>query len=187
VEKTWTRRQPPCVNSVLKRQRMRLASYDYSRAGAYFVTVCVRDRKCLFGAIEAEEMCSTRIGQTVASCWLEIPKHFPNAALDEFVIMPNHLHGIILLNDVVAGHARPLPVIIGSLKTAVSRQAGVSVWQRSYWERIIRSEAELNQARRYIEENPARWPADKENPANAHAEPCPATPRGTNLIWPRSR
>jgi len=93
------------------------------------------------------------------------PKHFPNAALDEFVVMPNHLHGIVLL-DVGAGHARPLPVITGSFKSAVSRQAGFSVWQRSYWDHIIRSEDELNQARRYIADNPSRWSTDKENPSN---------------------
>ena len=71
--------------------------------------------------------------------------------------MPNHLHGILLLGDAVAGHARPLPVIVGSFKSAVSRLAGFPVWQRSYWDRIICSEAELNQARRYTGENPSRW------------------------------
>ena len=149
----------------LKRQRMRFAGYDYSRAGAYFVTVCALDRKCLFGASESDELRSTVIGQIVASCWIEIPKHFPNAALDEFVVTPNHLHGIVLL-DVGAGHARPLPVITGPFKSAVSRQAGFSVWQRSYWDHIIRSEDELNQARRYIPDNPSRWSTDKENPSN---------------------
>ncbi|MBZ5595354.1 MAG: transposase [Acidobacteriia bacterium] len=129
------------------------------------MTVCARERKCLFGGIESDQMRNSPIGQMVASCWLEIPKHFPNAALDEFVIMPNHLHGIVLL-DVVAGHARPLPVIIGSFKSAVSRQAGFCVWQRSYWERIIRNGAELNQTRQYIAHHPATWSTDKENPTH---------------------
>jgi len=147
---------------------MRLGGYDYSRAGAYFITACAGDRKCLFGVIEEDEMHLNHIGNSVESCWLEIPAHFPNAALDAFVAMPNHVHGILLLNNVGAGHARPLPVIIGSFKSAVTRQAGFSVWQRSYRERILRNETELNQARRYIDDNPARWSADKDNPANVH-------------------
>jgi len=142
---------------LLKRQHIRLAGCDYSRVGAYFVTLCAVDRKCLFGEIVADAMRLNQIGTVVASCWGEIPKHFPNVTLDEFVVMPNHLHGILLLGDAVAGHARPLPVIVGSFKSAVSRLAGFPVWQRSYWDRIIRSEAELNQARRYTGENPSRW------------------------------
>jgi putative transposase len=138
---------------LLKRQHMRLAGYDYSQVGAYLVTLCAVDRKCLFGEIVADEMRLNRIGTVVASCWAEIPNHFQNVTLDEFVVMPNRLHGILLL----AGHARPLPVIVGSFKSAVSRLAGLPVWQRSYWDRIVRSEAELNQARRYIAENPSRW------------------------------
>ena len=136
---------------------IRLAGYDYSRVGAYFVTLCAVDRKCLFGEIVAGEMRLNQIGMLVASCWGEIPKHYPNVTLDEFVVMPNHLHGILLLGDAVDGHTRPLPVIVGSFKSAVSRLAGFPVWQRSYWDRIIRSEAELNQARRYTRENPSRW------------------------------
>ena len=89
---------------LLKRQHMRLADYDYSRVGAYFVTICAVDRKCLFGQIGADEMRLNQIGSVVASCWGEIPKHF-RVTLDEFVVMPNHLHRILLL----AGHARPLP------------------------------------------------------------------------------
>jgi REP element-mobilizing transposase RayT len=145
---------------LLKRQHIRLAGYDYSRVGAYFVTLCAVDRKRLFGEIVADEMRLSQIGSVVVSSWGEIPKHFPNVTPDEFVVMPNHLHGILLLGDVEAGHARLLPVIVGSFKSAVSRLAGFPIWQRSYWDRIIRSEAELNQARRYIEENPFRWSTD---------------------------
>jgi REP element-mobilizing transposase RayT len=145
---------------LLKRQHMRLAGYDYSRVGAYFVTLCAVDQEGLFGEIVADKMCLNQIGTVVASCWGEIPKHFPNVALDEFVVMTNHLHGILLLADGMAGHARPLPVIVGSFKAAVSRLAGFPVWQRSYWDRVIRGEAELNQVRRYIAENPSRWSTD---------------------------
>jgi REP element-mobilizing transposase RayT len=81
---------------------MRLAGYDYSRVGAYFVTLCAVDRKCVFGEIVADEMRLNQIGTVVASCWGEIPKHFPNITLDEFVVMPNHMHGILLLGDAMA-------------------------------------------------------------------------------------
>jgi len=156
---------------LLKRQHMRLADYDYSRAGAYFVTLCAVDRKCLFGEVVADEMRLNQIGSVVVSCWGEIPKHFPNVTLDEFAVMPNHLHGILLL----AGHARPLPVIVGSFKSAVSRLAGFPVWQRSYWDRIIRSEAELNQARRYTWENPSRWSTDHYRAIRSNTTPCIGT------------
>ena len=119
------------MGELLKRQRMRLECYDYSRAGAYFVTLCAMDRKCLFGEIVADLMRLNQIGTVVASCWGEIPKHFPNVTPDEFVVMPNHPHGILLLGDAVVGHARPLPVIVGSFKSAVSRLAGFQVWQLS--------------------------------------------------------
>jgi len=77
--------------------------------------------------------------------------------------MPNHLHGILLFTEpVVAGHARPLPIVIGSFKSAVSRCVGSSIWQRSYWERVIRDENELNALRYYIDDNPFHWPTDKE-------------------------
>ena len=92
----------------------------------YFVTLCAVDRKCLFGEIVDDEMRLNQIGTVVASCWGEIPKRFPNVTLDEFVVMPNHLHGILLLGDAVAGHARPLTVIVGSFKSAVSRFPGLA-------------------------------------------------------------
>jgi len=149
-----------------RRRRLRLAGYDYSRPGAYFVTICARDHQCLFGEIVAGAMRRNQIGETVAACWNEIPRHYANVVLDAFVVMPNHLHGILLLTDLVgAGHARPLPLIVGSFKSAASRRVGARIWQRDYWEHIIRSEDELNRIRHYVDDNPLCWPADPENPA----------------------
>ncbi|MFB3779059.1 MAG: hypothetical protein ACE141_15685 [Bryobacteraceae bacterium] len=86
------------------------------------MTVCTSGRRCLFGQIENGEIRSSLIGVAVASCWEEIPRHFDNVVLDAFALMPNHLHGILILTDPVgAGHARPLPTIVGSFK---SRLAG---------------------------------------------------------------
>ena len=89
-------------------------------------------------------MVSNAIADVVKSCWSDIPIHFPYITLDAFVLMPNRLHGILVFDEPVgAGHARPLPVVIGSFKSAVSRLVGCSIWQRSYWERVLRNENEL--------------------------------------------
>jgi REP element-mobilizing transposase RayT len=77
----------------------RLKGYDYSQAGEYFVTICTDNHRCLFGAVIEEEMRSSPVGKIAKSCWEKIPKHFRNVELDEFVIMPNHVHGIIIIND----------------------------------------------------------------------------------------
>ena len=154
------------VGRIPERRKVRLAGYDYSQPGAYFVTICARNRESIFGEIVAGQMQHNQLGKHVASCWTKIPSHFIHVVLDALVVMPNHLHGILLLSDVVgAGHARPLPVIIGSFKSATSKQAGTNIWQRSYWEHIIRDENELNRTRHYIEDNPVRWLTDQEHPA----------------------
>ena len=79
------------------RKSIRLKGYDYSQAGLYFITICVQDRKWLFGKIENDEMILNDAGKIADECWLEIPKHFPNAVLHEYIVMPNHVHGIVEL------------------------------------------------------------------------------------------
>ncbi|MCU1276283.1 MAG: transposase [Bryobacterales bacterium] len=129
------------------------------------MTICSLNRKCVFGEIVEGHMGRNSTGDVTAFCWYEISNHFKNVELDAFVTMPNHIHGIPMLTDAVgAGHARPLPTIVGSFKSAVSRRVGSAVWQRSYWERVIRNQNELNFIRHYIDDNPIRWPADQENP-----------------------
>jgi len=161
-----------------QRRRLRLAGYDYAQAGVYFVTICARGHACLFGKVLDGIMERNFAGETVARCWEEIPRHFPEVELDALVVMPNHVHGVLLFGEgddrecdtaragdaSRAGHARPLHVVIGSFKSAVSRRLG-AVWQRSYWDRVVRSGEELDQIRAYIEDNPLRWPVD---PAKAH-------------------
>jgi putative transposase len=146
------------------RHRLRLAGFDYSETGAYFVTICARNRQRLFGEIVEGQIRCSRSGSIVASCWDAIPRHFGHVALDAFVVMPNHVHGVLLFLEAVgAGHARPLQVVVGSFKSAASRLIGASVWQRNYWEHIIRSDGELDSIRSYIEDNPLRWLTDPEN------------------------
>ena len=146
------------------RRSVRLKEYDYSKEGAYFVTICTCDR-ALFFENEA-------IRAVTQQCWLEIPKHFPTVQLDEWVIMPNHLHGIVVIVDCRGtacraptgkfGNPTPgsLPTIIRSFKSAVSKRInvlrntlGAPVWQSNYYEHVIRNEDDLNRARQYILDN----------------------------------
>lgn len=185
------------------RRSIRLKGYDYAEAGAYFVTIVSRNRVCMFGDISGGEMRLNDTGRIVEQCWGEIPEHFSNVDLDAFVVMPNHLHGIIVITPPVgathespmpdarlppagATHASPLPggvwhggprrqslgVIVGSFKSAVTRRlnlmhgaSGPTMWQRNYFEHIIRSDESLSSIRQYVFDNPGRWEADRENPA----------------------
>ncbi|MEX2492883.1 MAG: transposase [Nitrospirales bacterium] len=168
------------------RRSIRLSGFDYSQDGAYFVTVCTKNRDCVFGEIEDGNMVLNSYGQIVSNVWRDLPDHYFHVRSDQFVVMPNHKHGIIMLNrdhvvgiDVGAGlkpattakfHA--LPEIIRGFKTFSSRRInelrdtpGTSLWQRNYYEHIIRDDDELNRIRQYILDNPAQWETtDRENP-----------------------
>jgi REP element-mobilizing transposase RayT len=138
------------------------------------------------------EMCLNDISRISDECWQEIPEHFEHACLDAFVVMSNHIHGIVIIdlpNTVGARHAVPLrmeqfgkPVsgaistIIRSFKSAVTKRINemhgtprVTVWQRNYYEHVIRNEEELNRIRQYIIDNPKQWELDRENPVNGWA------------------
>jgi len=92
------------------RQSIRLKGYDYTSPGAYFITICSYQRQCLFGAIVDDEMQMSKIGEIAKSCWRAIPDYFAKVQLGEFVVMPNHLHGIIFITDTRRGMAAmPLP------------------------------------------------------------------------------
>jgi putative transposase len=146
-----------------KRKSSRLRDYDYASVGAYFVTACTRGRACLFGAIVADTMRLNRLGKIAEACWAGLPRHLPAVTLDAFVVMPNHIHGIVWLTR--AGHAPPLPFVIGSFKSAASRRVGERLWQRGFYDRVIRDEQELRALRQYIADNPLKWAIDRENPS----------------------
>jgi len=174
------------------RRSIRLRDYDYSRAGAYFVTVCTWQKECIFGEVVNGVMMPNEYGRVVSSHWNEIPRHYDVAGCDQFVVMPNHFHGIVMIDDgnVGAIHELPLhnlsgienrivrrrmslPRIVGRFKMNVSKQInttrntpGRPLWQRNYFEHIIRSEDELRRIRQYIAENPFRWAEDGDNPIN---------------------
>ena len=165
---------------------IRLKGYDYAQAGAYFVTICTHRQDCLLGEIVDEEMMLSAYGEVAKTCFDEIPQHFPHAEVDAFVIMPNHLHGIIVIthgSDVEAQHAAPLrePVdgptpgslstIVRSFKSASTKRINelrgeprVPVWQRNYYEHVVRNDRDLDRIREYITTNPLKWALDRENP-----------------------
>lgn len=166
-----------------KRKSIRLSDYDYSKNGLYFITICTKNRECIFGEIKNHEMILSEIGQIVNKCWNDIPQHFSQASLHEFVIMPDHIHGIIEINLVGANHYSPstnhyspfnnskranndLPQhgtsqtigsIVRGFKIGVTKQIGFSPWQRNYYEHIIQSETEYFKIANYIIENPLKW------------------------------
>ena len=170
-----------------ERKKIRLRDYDYSGAGGYFVTICTFNRQYLLGKIANQEIVLNDIGKIAEQWWLKLENKFTNTTLDYYVIMPNHIHGIIIISggrtDVGAIHELPLqrhkierrrmliPKMIGYFKMNAAKYinqlhgaAGHLFWQRNYYEHIIRNENELNRIREYIRNNPLKWDLDRENP-----------------------
>jgi putative transposase len=147
------------------RQSLRLRGYDYATVGAYFVTICAAAQWPTFGDVAGDEMKLSALGKLVREHWIAIPLHWAGVELDSFIVMPNHLHGIVVLTR--AGQGPPLPAVVGAFKAGVSREAGGSVWQRTFHDRVIRSELELQALRQYVADNPLRWALDRENPARS--------------------
>ena len=169
------------------RKSLRLKDYDYSQNGYYFVTICTKDGKEYFGKIKDNEMILNRVGETAKKKWLEIPEHFEDVRLDEHVIMPNHVHGIVIIDseDPVGNrHAcslqgrqyQKLPVVIGSYKSAVTHELNQMQnklhfkWQKSFYDHIIRNDKSLDRIRKYIRYNPLKWEYDQENQNEIPAE-----------------
>ncbi len=190
------------------RRSIRLRDYDYSGAGAYFITICSWKKECLFGEIGDGEMLLNECGEFIMKCWDTIPAHFPHVETDEFIVMPNHVHGIIVLSDVgaqfiassrkaaaenqgipgegamnhaptkgngmkigIINHAPTVGEIVRAFKarcthaiTTMRKTSGVPVWQRNYYEHVIRNERELGAIREYIRLNPLKWNEDEESP-----------------------
>lgn len=181
------------------RQSIRLKGYDYSKEGLYFVTICVQNRECVFGEIIDHKMILNDAGKMAFQSWSDIPNHFPNVVLHEFVVMPNHIHGVIeivgndenkmdanvgtdVLMDVMAnvvdvgaknfsplrrpkpkptGTSRTIGSMIRGFKIGVTKQIGYSVWQRNYYEHIIRNHQSYERIIDYIVHNPQKWNNDK--------------------------
>ncbi len=152
------------------RHSVRLRGYDYSQPGMYFVTVCAASGKKPFGKVEESGVALNWCGRLVSEIWLHTPKILPFVTLDDFVVMPDHLHLLFFLERQQEKHCS-VGQIIGSFKSESTRRIGieranrwpehgaVAVWQRSFHDRIVRDERELNLKRQYIRENPQRWRA----------------------------
>ena len=170
------------------RRSARLARYDYTWNGAYFVTICTKNRELLLGEIADEAVRLSDFGRIVEQRWIDIPKHFDGVTIDEYVVMSNHIHGIIVIDRSVtvgAQHAAPLPTqrfgvppgslgaIVRSFKSASTKlinekrhTPGEPVWQRNYYEHVIRQDIDLDRVRSYIADNPRKWAEDVENPVS---------------------
>jgi REP element-mobilizing transposase RayT len=195
-----------------RRKQIRLREYDYSMPGAYFITICTKNRECLFGHIADGKMILNDAGRMVQTVWDEIPQYYPGIETDEFIIMPTHIHGIIVIvgagpracpddaghpphtghprggaptfkgqssnnqQPQGVGHTMSLPDLVHRLKTLTTKRFADGVkqhgwqpfpgklWQRNYYEHVIRNGDELNRARIYIINNPQKWAIDQHNP-----------------------
>ena len=206
------------------RRSIRLNGYDYSQDGAHFITVCAQNRECLFGEMVNGQMAMNDAGRMVQTVWDEIPENYHGIETDEFVVMPNHIHGIVIIvgaapcgrpdapcgRPVGPGQPRKdgqprgvastlsLPDVVHRFKTMTTKRYtdGVKkhgwppypgkLWQRNYYEHIIRNENELNRIREYIIINPMKWKLDRENPdlqMDGNGQPRGVAPTGTDEAW----
>ena len=160
------------------RKSIRLKDYDYSQAGAYYVTIVTHERRVLFGDVVDGEMRLNETGQLVVDVWQWLAARHPYVELDSYVVMPNHLHGIIVIDDPRRDDSRIAPTnhkslgrLIGAFKTVTTKRVnlaqgtpGQRLWQRNFFERVIRNDEEWNRVREYIAANPTQWETDAENP-----------------------
>ena len=153
-----------------KRKQLRLPDYDYSSNGAYFVTVCTQDRRCILSDIAVGAdiirppiLHLTKYGEIVEHAIGCIPSVYPHVSVDHRVIMPNHVHLILRIQSDEDGRLIAAPTVstvIGQMKRWASKQAGIPLWQKSFHEHVIRNEKDYLEIREYIENNPAKWAED---------------------------
>jgi putative transposase len=180
-----------------QRKPIRVQGFDYSQYGPYFITICTHQKKCFFGKVVNGEMRMNEAGEMIAKWWRELKNKFSAIELDQYIIMPNHFHAIIAVGADLGvgpqlpedelgpgGHlGPPLPRIIQWFKTMTTNQYIRNVkqfgwkpfpgklWQRSYYEHIIRDEPSLEKIREYIYYNASKWDADRENPLAQMTKP----------------
>lgn len=180
------------------RRSIRLRHYDYSQPGAYFVTICTKDHECIPGDVPDGHMCLSEFGRVVSQEWQRSAVIRREISLDSFVVMPNHIHGIVVIEKAshrpvaVGAHGgaplrspRSLGSLLAGLKSASTKRInelrgtpGLPLWQRNYHERVIRNEDELRDIRDYVENHPRVWDSDMDTDTNIVQGPgmtCPAT------------
>jgi len=175
------------------RRSVRLKGFDYSQPSAYFLTICACDQRCIFGEVIGYDVALSRYGEVANACWQSIPSHFPNVELAGHVVMPNHMHGLIIVRRRASAQGTrgapgeggglvshrsgalgtgSIPAIVRSFKSATTRlireaaaDSGIVVWQRGYYEHILADDDEFQRTCEYIRLNPANWASDEENAA----------------------
>jgi len=184
-----------CATSKFRPHRghLRLREFDYSTPGAYFVTVCTFRRTCLLGNVRDDRVLLTGVGSMVHTAWSELPDHYSSVHTDVFIVMPNHVHGIIFITGEPPDPATPpcgrawepaptfgLLDVVHRFKTLTTRRFAEighaadsqpiyhHLWQRSFYEHVIRDDEALLRIRQYIADNPVAWALDRENPRAGH-------------------
>jgi len=179
-------------NDKYRHKSIRLKGYDYTQSGAYFVTICSQDKKNIFSQIVDGNVILNEFGKIIQNEWIKTGQIRKNVIIDEYVIMPNHLHGIIIIENnhddrrgtqqrastsKIESFGKPvfgsLPTIIRGFKSTTTKQINelrsmpeIPLWQRNYYEHVVRNDNDLNEIREYIINNPLKWDLDKENPCN---------------------
>lgn len=161
-----------------ERQKNRLSTYNYALDGYYFITTCTKDREEIFGNIKNEKMYLNPYGEIIKQCWLDLPNHYENCILGEYIIMPDHFHGVVQMGLSDRNGYKPFPTkyglseIIRGFKTFSSKRINelqkdlLFRWQKSFYDRIIRNESELERIQAYIRQNPEKWEWEKTHPEN---------------------
>jgi putative transposase len=152
------------------RKSIRLKEFDYSQPGAYFITTNIQTRKKILCQIIDGRITLNKIGRIVETVWKNLPLHYPSIKLDEYSVMPDHFHGLIVITDFDDGKRQALSEIVRGFKSFSSREVnrfnkttGKTLWQRNYYEHVVRDEDDLNRIRQYISNNPLCWSDGKDN------------------------
>ncbi len=166
------------MKKLQNRKRMRLKEFDYSQSGYYFVTICIKNRREFFSEIVGAKSVLNEFGKIIDEVWNNLPKYY-KVILDYYVIMPDHIHAIIILDNTITlegeneNHQKSLSDIIGKFKSFTTKRIRQLLenkyefeWQKSFFDRIIRNEKELYNIRSYIQNNPLKWEIEKDYPQN---------------------
>jgi REP element-mobilizing transposase RayT len=149
------------MGELKQRKQNRLSGYNYSKSGLYFITICAKEHERIFSEITDGVIKLTDLGEVIESEILNIPEYYKTIDIDCFVIMPNHIHAILVFtNDQILEKTPKLSTVINQLKGSVTKQIGYSPWQRSFYEHIIRDKSDYKRIVDYIKSNPDKWADD---------------------------
>ena len=145
-----------------KRKQNRLTQFDYRTPGYYFITICTKNKENLFWvSSDGNAPQLNEVGIAADNCIRSIPEHYPLIRLDHYVVMPNHVHMILILDAPAQNQSCPdISVVVGQMKRAVSKATGRDIWQRSFHDHVIRGEQDYQKIWMYIEDNPRKWKED---------------------------